>query len=694
MGPTRKRFRLSFLAKVLVPVLTAFALLLGGSLWLVETYLRRELRSSAVQNLLTADAVFKNSEQIRVRNLLLRFRRIPNEPRFKAVCRLGDPVTLQALLQDLLGELDADSILYFSADGIAHSSVGLDSSLRMAEFERSCRKLVQTALAENDSKFDLVEVDGKYYDAIAVPSRIGAEQVGTLVVCVEIGKAVAQEFKQVTRTEVVFLGSAGIAASTLNVAPPPMDELNRWWSKSSESLSSERQELGESTLVGERFLSAAGHLDALDSRSQLRYLLFYSCELQLDRLESIEKKILLAGCLSVVVATLVLSVVVRGTGRSLRELRDAAEGIGRGDFSRKVAVTTRDECGDLGAVFNRMADSLQTSRLGLQEANERLEARVRERTQALQGEIERRKQSQKEKDELYHQLVESSRLAGMAEVATSVLHNVGNVLNSVNVSASMLRDRLIRLRLPILRQAVETLRSHGTEVGTFLRDDSKGRRLIPFLGTLSEQLTADQKLLLDEMDCLETNVHHLKEIVSAQQSHARVHGVSEELPATELMERAVKVLGESFGRHGIGLIRNFVDSPVIVVDPHKVLQILVNFLRNAKQSVDESQVAEKRVVLGLQVIEPGWVEFSVRDNGLGIPPENLIRIFQLGFTTKAEGHGFGLHFCANAAREMGGAVEAASEGPGSGATFTLKLPVGKVDGPGRSTAEAGPVPTN
>jgi len=114
--------------------------------------------------------------------------------------------------------------------------------------------------------------------------------------------------------------------------------------------------------------------------------------------------------------------------------------------------------------------------------------------------------------------------------------------------------------------------------------------------------------------------------------------------------------------------------PPISVEKHKVLQILINVLRNAKYACDDSERNEKKITVRISGRD-GRVSISVADNGIGIPPENLTRIFNHGFTTRKEGHGFGVHSGANAAREMGGSLSAVSEGTGHGATFTLELPV-------------------
>jgi len=179
---------------------------------------------------------------------------------------------------------------------------------------------------------------------------------------------------------------------------------------------------------------------------------------------------------------------------------------------------------------------------------------------------------------------------------------------------------------------------------------------------------------LRESTSLAANVVHIKEIVAMQQNYAKSSGVVEWVNVPELVEDAIRMNSGALTRHNVDLTREFAAVPPISVEKHKVLQILINVLRNAKYACDESGRSDKKITVRITGRE-GWVSISVVDNGIGIPPENLTLIFNHGFTTRKEGHGFGVHSGANAAREMGGSLSAGSEGTGRGATFTLELPV-------------------
>jgi PAS domain S-box-containing protein len=298
--------------------------------------------------------------------------------------------------------------------------------------------------------------------------------------------------------------------------------------------------------------------------------------------------------------------------------------------------------------------------------------------QALRGvffDITEQKQAEEELESLNRRLLESSRQAGMAEVATGVLHNVGNVLNSVNVSSTLICDQVRNSRAARLRDVVLLLNKNSADLGEFITNDPKGKIIPGYLTSLSERLAAEQQDLLRELELLTKNVEHIKEIVAMQQNYARVSGIIESLSVRNLVEDALQMNAAALARHGILVIRDFHEVPVISVDKHKVLQILVNLIRNAKYAIDAAARREKRLSVSIKVNERQMIEIMVSDNGIGIAPENLTRIFSHGFTTKRDGHGFGLHSGALAAKEMGGSLTAFSDGAGKGATFALQLPV-------------------
>jgi PAS domain S-box-containing protein len=292
--------------------------------------------------------------------------------------------------------------------------------------------------------------------------------------------------------------------------------------------------------------------------------------------------------------------------------------------------------------------------------------------------ISARKESAEELERVHKQLMIASRQAGMAEVATNVLHNVGNILNSVNISASLVTERVKQSKAAGVSRLAALLQEKGSAVGDFLANDERGRRIPDYLTSLGEQLTSDQKMALEELASLRDNLEHIKDTVAMQQSYAKLCGVTETVAVADLVEDSLRLNAGAFVRHGVSLRREFNEVPPITVDKHKVLQILVNLVRNAKYACDESGRSDKLLTLRIEKA-PAGVRICVIDNGVGIPAENMSRLFTHGFTTRVDGHGFGLHSGALAAQELGGSLRVLSDGPGLGATFILELPCGSAE---------------
>ena len=284
------------------------------------------------------------------------------------------------------------------------------------------------------------------------------------------------------------------------------------------------------------------------------------------------------------------------------------------------------------------------------------------------------KKAEAELESTNKRLLETSRLAGMAEVATDVLHNVGNVLNSVNVSSSLVIDRVKQSKLANLTKVTTLLEKNRTHLGEFITSDTQGKQIPDYLGALAECFGEEQKATLNELEGLRKNIDHIKQIVAMQQTYAKVAGVVERLAPTQLVEDALHINAAALSRHGVRVQRDFEELPPMLTEKHKVLQILVNLIRNAKYALHESDQKDKVITVKAGTDGNGHVKIQVIDNGMGISPENLTRIFGHGFTTRADGHGFGLHSSALAARDLGGSIHAHSDGLGKGATFTLLLP--------------------
>lgn len=288
--------------------------------------------------------------------------------------------------------------------------------------------------------------------------------------------------------------------------------------------------------------------------------------------------------------------------------------------------------------------------------------------------VTQRRRMEHEQQELSRQLVEVSRQAGMAEVASDVLHNVGNVLNSVNVSASLATESVKSSRCAGVRRVGSLLSEHKDRLAEYLLTDPAGSKVIDYLLQLGEQLEQERTSVLAELDNVRRSIEHIREIVTTQQSLARVKGVREFEQVETLIEEALRVLEPSLARHGVSVVREFSPTPPVLVARSQLLQIFINLIKNAKQAVSGLDDQRRRITIRIKP-ENQWIVVAVEDHGCGIEPQNLTRIFSHGFTTKQGGHGFGLHSAALAARVMGGTLDASSDGIDRGAIFTLRVPI-------------------
>ncbi|MCP2073133.1 UNVERIFIED_ORG: signal transduction histidine kinase [Pseudomonas lini] len=273
------------------------------------------------------------------------------------------------------------------------------------------------------------------------------------------------------------------------------------------------------------------------------------------------------------------------------------------------------------------------------------------------------------------QLAAVARQAGMAEIATNVLHNVGNVLNSVNISAELVTRKLRNSKALGLGKAVQLMNQHAEDLGDYISHDEKGKLLPGYLNQLVEALAVEQQSMTNELEQLSKSVDHIKEIVSAQQSYAGASSIAEAVQIKELIEDALRMNAGIIAARQITVVRDFAETPLLQLDKHRVLLILVNLIKNASSAMDDRPERSPQITLHSEVQQENTLAIKVIDNGEGIASENLTRIFAHGFTTRKDGHGFGLHSCVLAAMEMGGSLEAHSDGPGKGATFTLKLAI-------------------
>jgi signal transduction histidine kinase len=286
----------------------------------------------------------------------------------------------------------------------------------------------------------------------------------------------------------------------------------------------------------------------------------------------------------------------------------------------------------------------------------------------------------RELKDVQSKLVEAARRAGMAEVATNVLHNVGNVLNSVSTSAMLAKERLAGLRLEHVARVAGLLEENRPRLGPFLTEDERGRKILPFLSQLGNHMKEEHRELRELLDDVRRYTEHIGTIVKLQQGYARHSRVKEPVALEGLLDEAVRINEAALARHKVVVVRALEPLPPVVTERHKVLMILINLISNAKYAMDAVPENKRCLTLKVARAQGERIHLEVSDTGMGIAPELLTRIFQYGFSTREQGHGFGLHSSALAARELGGTLTVHSAGPGQGASFVLELPLHSTQG--------------
>jgi signal transduction histidine kinase len=345
---------------------------------------------------------------------------------------------------------------------------------------------------------------------------------------------------------------------------------------------------------------------------------------------------------------------------------------------RRIPVFQRDEIGDLVDGANLMLDRLEeaarasrAAETALRLANEELERRVVERTAELASSNRQLEVGLAELHSTQRKLVEASRLAGMAEVAGVVLHNIGNVLTSANVSARLVVELARGSRSDRLVELAELLQSKSDDLPRFLGEADRSRLIPAYMVAVARHIGDERSAIQAEMARLERNLEHIQAVIRAQQKHTGVAMVVEEVVPSALVDEAVDLtlLGRA---HDIVIVRDLDELPAVALDRHLVLQILINLLRNAHDAVKTAP--QPRIIVRMRLVAADRFTIEVADSGSGIASEHLDQIFNQGFTTKSQGNGLGLHSSACSASMMGGRLAVSSAGPGQGASFVLELP--------------------
>ena len=410
MEKLRAKIIVSFRAKVLLPMLAVMVLLLAVTVWVVNERITRQVETEAKNSLATADAVFRELQILRSKTRLLRFRNLPNEPRYKAALQTLHPETIRDQLATALAEQGLDFVLFtpdFESPDVRPLIQKRDPLNPPGAFADACGPVVEYAL-HGEQKTDTIRVGEKIYEVVSVPVYgVGRGLIGALTFGEEVGLAVAQEFSRMTHGPILLLAGGRVVASTVAEAEPgvPFGSLFK-------ELSASANPTGVTTgarkivLGHERFFYSGGRFPSLSGDPSLGFLLLSSYEQPLQALYTTQQVLLAVSFVAILLGSAVVWFLVNKITAPLRELRDSAEAVGQGDYSQRVAVRSQDECGELAMVFNQMTENVKSSREQLEMTVESLKA-----TQA--------------------QLIQSEKLSGIGEFVAGVAHELNNPLTSV-----------------------------------------------------------------------------------------------------------------------------------------------------------------------------------------------------------------------------------------------------------------------
>jgi signal transduction histidine kinase/CheY-like chemotaxis protein len=630
--------RLSFQAKVLIPVVSIMVLLVAVTMWVVNRRISRQLQREAAHSLVTAEAVFKNTLGIRTKNLLLRFRNLPNEPRYLAALQTAEPKTIQHFLEELLGgELDGQLLQYKTTDDQLIANARTSSALDLAEFDRRSRPSVAMAM-EGEGNVDTLRVSRRLFNVVSVPVSFNRLLLGVLTFGTEIGQADAADLSQTTRCGVVLLAEKNVAAASLQQddlfqqCVALFGSVSKFAGKAS---SDEGRPVEQIALPEHHFLGLVGTFSSLSGDPGLGYVLLYPQEPALRELQATRRTIVWVSFVGILLSTGIIWWLVRRVTQPLRQLRDSAEAVGRGDFSRRVEVVTRDECGELAGVFNQMTTNLKSSREQLEKTVETLTT-----TQA--------------------QLVQSEKLRAIGTLAGGIAHDFNNILGAIlgfgelvleDVPADSRTARNMRQVIKAGQRAKDLVR----QILAFSRQSEPQRSNVK-LGSLIEEVLKLLRATIPATISIQSRINTPADTVVADAT--QLHQV-----LMNLGTNASHAMREKGGTLTMTL---------------------------GGWSVPKSGSAET------PKLKPGaYLRLDVADTGHGMERAVVERIFEPFFTTKpvGEGTGLGLSVVHGIIENHGGEIAVASQ-PGQGTTFSIFLPCSAVKETGSTTTADEPIQGN
>lgn len=457
----RNLFAVSFRAKVLVPIIGVMICLMALTAWIVDRRITRQFEADASRSLATADEAFRYSQELRHKNMVLRFRELPLQPHYNALfhnaVQAHDGFSLREPLDRLLAQPGVDAVLFSSADQRVVTSAERDPLVSTVDLRAACERVIKQALAGQE-RADIVQVGGKLYDVVSIPTMdLDGDLNGAFTVGSEIGSGVADELSRFTHSQVVLLADGQVAVSTV----PAVDArslaglTNELFRGSNEG--SGPMVIRKEMIAGEHYYCSGGRLPSLNGATPFCYLLLYSYEQPYRALQTTQQILMLASGLAILLGSIIVCILVGKVTRPLRELRDRVEAVGRGDFSGRVTVHSQDECGELARVFNQMTENLKNSREQLETTVDTLK-----NTQA--------------------QLIQSEKLSGIGGFIAGVAHELNNPLTSVMGFAELLEKSDVgpayKRHIEIIHKSAQRCHKIVQALLSFARRRSPERKMV------------------------------------------------------------------------------------------------------------------------------------------------------------------------------------------------------------------------
>lgn len=615
MANWRNLFTGSLRTKVLLPVILVMVLLLTATVLIVNHHFKQEVWGNA-QRELTATKLRFQHEQIKHQRLLkLRFQSLAREPVYQAAFRTLNPKTISTQLGLMLeNEMLSDEsvvFVYFApqneapADNASPIIQPPEQQINSLGITAGCYRAIQLA-RQGEAAIDTARLGDKLCTIVVIPifNPLHDQIIGTLAFGEEMGWNVAQELSIGTGGQscTALLADNRVIASTLPGTDLRHVNLTELYRQLARRTAETNATLKSVMLKDKHYFFTSGTFPSLKGNPSLGYLLFSSYEDHLTALTKTQQLLLTVSLLAIVIGSLVVWFFVQRTMAPLLELRDSAEAVGRGDFSRRVTVRSHDECGKLAMAFNHMTENVQQSQTQLQQTVLTLK-------------------------NTRSQLVQSEKLSAIGEFVAGVAHELNNPLATVMGFSELLKDAPV---------------------------EPKYRRHLEMVFKSAERC---QKI-----------VHSLLSFARRHQPERKPVAVN------KLIEDVLEIVAYQLRTSNVEVAKCFSPAlPSVLGDGHQIQQVLLNFINNARQAIEEHQ-ASGEISITTKTID-GLVFISVQDNGPGISNENMQRIFDPFFTTKevGKGTGLGLSLCYGLIKEHGGNITVSSQ-PGAGATFTIELP--------------------